>query len=175
MKLKLNSSKKIWFCLPPSGEQTSTIAEKLLVFVSIEYRNLTSRWALLGCVSVLQYEEFLLPFVSPRWCTGNKDSAVWLVESRAQCRCPVAMDSSATTAPPPQSARCAPNRPWSSSSPDLTTPLGPPQIPDQSVLIPQTPAFGLNSFSKLHPDNVSTDLVFYFQDDVYWWMNWPVL
>lgn len=115
-----------------------------------------------GRVSLLRYEGLIFPSVSPRWCTGNRDSAVWLVESRAQCRCPVATDSSARAAPSPQSARCAPNRPWSSSSPDLTTLPAPPQIPDQSVLIPQTPAFGLDSFSKLHPDNVSTDLVFVF-------------
>lgn len=59
------------------------------------------------------------PPVCPRWCTGNRGSAVWPAASRAPCRCPVATGCSARTAPPPQSAHCAATRPWSSSSPDL--------------------------------------------------------
>lgn len=59
------------------------------------------------------------PSVCPRWCTGNRGSAALPVASRAPCRCPVATGCSARTAPPPQSARCAANRTWSSSSPDL--------------------------------------------------------
>lgn len=55
-----------------------------------------------------------------RWCTGNRDSAAWRVESRARCRCPVAMDYSVRAAPPLQIAHCALNRAWNSSSLDLT-------------------------------------------------------
>lgn len=69
--------------------------------------------------SVQRSKYFPLRF--PRWCTGNRDSAVWRAESRALCPCPVATDYSVRAAPPLQSARSAPNRPWNSSSLDLTT------------------------------------------------------
>lgn len=78
------------------------------------------------------------PSASPRWCTGNSGSAVWPAASKAQCHCPVAMGCSARTALPPQSARCAANRPWSSSSLDLAASRPPGTTTDSRPVSPDS-------------------------------------